>query len=167
MNLSTRIREIRKKHHLSQEQFAHKLGVTRQAVSKWELGDAVPDVDNIISISKAFNVTLDYLLLDELTDERIEYEEKKTKVKFNTNKGFIVLLLSSIGLIILPIMAKFIQFREFEVFGETYDDWRLYLNIAPLLYVKIILIIGVVLSIIYLLFTFFKESIKIFLNNIR
>ncbi len=62
MNLSGRIQEQRKKHGLSQDQLAENLNVSRQAVSKWESDQSVPDIDKIIAMSDFFNVTTDYLL---------------------------------------------------------------------------------------------------------
>ena len=60
--LGNKLYELRKKHHLSQEELAEKLGVSRQAISKWECGDALPDTDNLISISKLYGVSLDELV---------------------------------------------------------------------------------------------------------
>ena len=62
MALSEKIYELRKKAGLSQEQLAEQLGVSRQAVSKWESGKAVPESDTLVTISNYFHVTLDYLL---------------------------------------------------------------------------------------------------------
>ena len=62
MALSEKLYELRKKGGLSQEQLAEQLGVSRQAVSKWESGKAVPESDTLISISKYYNVSLDYLM---------------------------------------------------------------------------------------------------------
>ena len=62
MALSEKLYELRKKDGLSQEQLAEQLGVSRQAISKWESGKAVPESDTLISISKYFDVTLDYLM---------------------------------------------------------------------------------------------------------
>ena len=60
MNLGEKIKERRKQAGLSQEQLAEQLGVSRQAISKWESGKAVPETDTLISISKYFDVSLDY-----------------------------------------------------------------------------------------------------------
>ena len=54
--------QLRKKANLSQEQLADKLSVTRQAISKWESGQASPEADKIISLSAIFHVTTDQLL---------------------------------------------------------------------------------------------------------
>lgn len=62
MVLKDKIIEQRKRAGLSQEQLADILGVTRQSVSKWELGDSVPDVEKILQMSALFAVTTDYLL---------------------------------------------------------------------------------------------------------
>ena len=62
MALSEKLYELRKKRALSQEQLAEQLGVSRQAISKWESGKAVPETDTLISISKYFDVSLDYCL---------------------------------------------------------------------------------------------------------
>ncbi len=62
MNLSDKIQKLRKEHGLSQEVFAEKLGVSRQSVSKWESGSALPDTEKIVAISELFGVSTDYLL---------------------------------------------------------------------------------------------------------
>ena len=62
MALSEKLYELRKKGALSQEQLAEQLGVSRQAISKWESGKSVPETDTLISISKYFDVSLDYLM---------------------------------------------------------------------------------------------------------
>ncbi len=64
MGFGEKLLELRTKYSLSQEELAYKLGVSRQAVSKWELGPSLPETGSIISISEMFNVSLDYLLKD-------------------------------------------------------------------------------------------------------
>lgn len=65
MTLSEKIYTLRKQHTLSQEQLAEVLGVSRQAVSKWETGQSVPDTDKLIAISEQFRISLDNLLKDD------------------------------------------------------------------------------------------------------
>lgn len=60
--LESRIREMRKGLGLSQEQLAAKIGVSRQAVTKWETGAGTPDVDNLVELARLFGVTVDELL---------------------------------------------------------------------------------------------------------
>ncbi len=62
MNISDRIQTLRKGRGISQEELADKIGVSRQAVSKWESGQSTPDIDKIILLSDYFDVTTDYLL---------------------------------------------------------------------------------------------------------
>ena len=62
MKLPDKIIKHRKENGWSQEDFAEKLNVSRQAVSRWENGTALPDAQNILQISKLFHVTTDYLL---------------------------------------------------------------------------------------------------------
>ena len=69
MILADKITEERKKNGWSQEELADKLGVSRQAVSKWESAGAVPDLQRIIQLSELFSVSTDYLLKDEMEVE--------------------------------------------------------------------------------------------------
>ena len=64
MTLGQRIQQIRIEHGLSQEQFAEKLGTTRQTVSRWELDQTYPEIAKIVLISRVFSVTTDSLLKD-------------------------------------------------------------------------------------------------------
>ena len=69
MKLSDKLIELRKAKGWSQEDFAEKMDVSRQAISRWENGTALPDAQNILRISKLFNVTADYLLNDDYESE--------------------------------------------------------------------------------------------------
>lgn len=64
MTLGEKLARLRKARGMSQEQLAAALGVSRQAVSKWGLGEAVPDVSRVVAMSELFGVTTDYLLKD-------------------------------------------------------------------------------------------------------
>ena len=64
MTLGEKIKEARKNHGLSQEQFAEKLCVSRSAVAKWETDKGTPDIENLKAISSLLNVSIDYLLDD-------------------------------------------------------------------------------------------------------
>lgn len=71
MILADKIINERKKNGWSQEELADKLSVSRQSVSKWEGAQSVPDLNRIIEMAKLFNVSLDYLLKDELEPEAL------------------------------------------------------------------------------------------------
>ena len=75
MILADKITEERKKNGWSQEELANQLGVSRQAVSKWESAGAVPDLQRILQMSELFGVSTDYLLKDEMQAENITYHE--------------------------------------------------------------------------------------------
>jgi len=62
MTLGQRIQELRKQHNLSQEALGEKLGVSRQAISRWEMDGAVPEVDKLIAMGRLFEVSLNDLL---------------------------------------------------------------------------------------------------------
>lgn len=64
MTLGEKIISLRKQRGLSQEELAITLGISRQAVSKWETEDATPDTDKVIALADYFNVTTDWLLRD-------------------------------------------------------------------------------------------------------
>ena len=79
MTLGQRIQEHRIKLGLSQEGLGEKLGVSRQAVSRWEADGAVPDTDKLIALSKLFGITLNELLQVENPPAR---EEKRPRVRW-------------------------------------------------------------------------------------
>lgn len=62
MNVSERIQHLRKSKGISQEELADQVGVSRQAVSKWESGQSTPDIEKIMMMSDLFEVTTDYIL---------------------------------------------------------------------------------------------------------
>lgn len=70
MDIGKKIALCRKKARMSQEALAAELGISRQAVSRWETGEAVPDTGKVVELSRIFSVTTDYLLLDEVTEAR-------------------------------------------------------------------------------------------------
>ena len=69
MILADKIIKLRKKNGWSQEELAEKMKVSRQAVSKWEGAQTIPDLEKILQLGKLFDVTTDYLLKDELEEE--------------------------------------------------------------------------------------------------
>lgn len=76
MNLAEKIMFERKKTGLSQEQLADKLGITRQAISKWEAGSAVPELSKLLALSEVFGVSIDYLVKDSMKEDISRYREE-------------------------------------------------------------------------------------------
>lgn len=68
MSLGNKLAEARKKQNLTQEQLAERLGVTRQAVSRWESGTAYPETDKIVRMAQILEVSCDYLLQDSVNE---------------------------------------------------------------------------------------------------
>ena len=67
MEFSSKLYELRKTKGLSQEELANKLNVSRQTVSKWELGDSTPDMEKLTAISDLFEISLDELVLGKVS----------------------------------------------------------------------------------------------------
>ncbi len=76
-NFKENLRRIRKENNLSQEQLADELGVSRQAISKWESGAAYPEMDKIIALCDKFNLNIDDLLHKDIKEIKGEEESKK------------------------------------------------------------------------------------------
>ena len=102
MKLSEKLYKLRKERGLSQEQLADVLGVSRQAISKWESGAAMPETEKLIALSKYFGVTADYLLNDELDtcDANPMPEIKRTRLGAIGIFGIVIATLGVMGAII-------------------------------------------------------------------
>ena len=86
MTLGQKLKEIRKRFGLSQEQLAEIMNVSRQAITKWENDGGLPDINNLQELSKIFGITVDYLLNDKnvlpTLSMKKELDRKKYKNKF-------------------------------------------------------------------------------------
>lgn len=69
MEFHKKLYELRKKNGLSQEELAGKLNVTRQTISKWELGESTPDMEKLVMLGDYFNISLDELVLGKTIGE--------------------------------------------------------------------------------------------------
>ena len=106
MMLGEKIYNLRKEKGMTQEELALQITVSRQAISKWELGESMPDIENVVQLSELFGVSTDYLLKNEyeknnLPDVKIDNE------KMRNNHQIIKILISSvimIGIFIFVIM---------------------------------------------------------------
>jgi transcriptional regulator with XRE-family HTH domain len=75
--LGSKLQDLRKSAGMSQEDLAERLGISRQAVSRWERGDALPDTDNLIRLSKLYSVSLDELVGNTTAPQVIRMENSK------------------------------------------------------------------------------------------
>lgn len=69
MSFADNLKQLRKEHHLSQEELAELLDVSRQAVSKWEQGNGYPEVEKLLLLSSKLNISLDSLMSTEIAKE--------------------------------------------------------------------------------------------------
>ncbi|MBR3311665.1 MAG: helix-turn-helix transcriptional regulator [Solobacterium sp.] len=91
MSFGKNLQTLRKKNQLSQESLADMLGVSRQAVSKWELDEGYPEVDKLLILSKKLNVSLDSLLLGENTPTVSENGKPSDTIRIiSPNEGMII-----------------------------------------------------------------------------
>ena len=125
MILADKIIRLRKKNGWSQEGLAEKMNVSRQAVSKWESAQTVPDLEKILQLSILFGVTTDYLLKDEIEDEELtndtssdtmvkkismeeanEYIAQRKKASWRIALATFLCILSPIALIVLTMLSE-------------------------------------------------------------
>ena len=90
MTFGEKIQKLRKEAGLSQEELSYQLGVSRQAVSKWERDNGYPETEKIVRMGRLFNVTLDYLLNEEGTQASEQAGEPGIYVSRETADGFLL-----------------------------------------------------------------------------
>ena len=91
MSFSENLQAIRKKNHLSQEELAELLGVSRQAVSKWELGDGFPEVEKLLILSRKLNVSLDSLMTGSVPGNDVRETSRPGTIRIiSPNEGVIM-----------------------------------------------------------------------------
>ena len=101
MEIGNKIMELRKKKGLSQEELAEKVGVARQTISKWELGETSPDLKQSRELSKIFNVSLDELVDNDIKDVLVE---KTSNVEQLAGLILKLIKFSIAFIIILPLL---------------------------------------------------------------
>ena len=106
MKIGKKIMDLRKKNGLSQEELAEKIGVARQTISKWELGETSPDLKQSKELSKIFNVSLDELVSNDIQNVLIEKTSNTEKLA-----GIILNLLKIIIVFIVLLPLLFIVAR--------------------------------------------------------
>ena len=80
MEFHNKLYNLRKQKGLSQEELANRLNVSRQTISKWEVGDSTPDMEKLIAISDMFGISLDELVMDKVPDQMGETLSKSETV---------------------------------------------------------------------------------------
>lgn len=105
--LSEKLYQLRKNKGFSQEQLAEQLKVSRQAISKWESGTAVPESEKLIIISNYFGVSIDYLLKDEEENESKVIDGKSKEEKTKMIAGIIICITGIVAMIIWGMISIF------------------------------------------------------------
>ena len=146
MKFGDNLRNLRKIKNFSQEKLAEKVGVSRQSISKWECGEAYPEMDNILILCKIFNCKLNDLVHEDLTDisslgEDVKMnvvklkKEKQEKVKGLSKAIYIIaeigiviasiaLVIVLIGMIAVPILTSKFEIKEdnkIVAFGREFE----------------------------------------------
>ena len=121
MSFGEKLQMLRKKKGISQEQLAQQLDVSRQAISKWETGESLPETEKVILLAKFFDVTIDYLLCkqpgQESGPEEIQTgQEKATNhwfdrtLKWVKRKGYIAGFIISLYGFLALLLTRFAHF---------------------------------------------------------
>lgn len=112
MKLEEKLIVLRREKGLTQLQIAEKINVSRQAISKWESGNAVPSIENLKYLSELYGVSVDYLLNDDIvrTDQQEVIEgnshEKQTEVTAKKWIVFVCLIILILAIAVLLSMNK-------------------------------------------------------------
>lgn len=138
--LAGAILKIRQDNRLSQEQFAEIIGVTRQAVSRWEMGVSLPNINTLLFISEKFGVPVDTMLKE--TDDAAPKSETVDPVAKKKNYGFILLTIGILGLASLPFLAEWCRIKNMEVSHSAYTYSYNYIFEYPL---SILLVLALLL----------------------
>ena len=138
LQIANRLLQLRKERGLSQEELADQLGISRQAVSKWDRAEASPDTDNLICLAKLYNVSLDYLLQTEDSLEAIKTEQIKEEAKIvveedtedeDAKKPKVLNMLSGL----IPVLITITYFILGGVFNLWHPGWLVFLFIPVFL----------------------------------
>ena len=155
MRFCDKLPKLRKENNLSQEQLADRLGVSRQAVSKWESGSSYPDMDKMIQICNILNCTLEDLLDDGVIKQNSKSLETGNKNNFNTY---------------FQDFLKFIT-KSYNMFCSMTFKEKVTCFVEMIFLCFVLFIIGAIISsilggIIYSILKFLPETIHYFLSNI-
>lgn len=132
MNLPAKLASLRKQKGLTQMDLAEKLNISRQAISRWEVGAAIPSTDNLKVLSELYGVSVDYLLTAATDDSCMiaENQEQETKeqvwdAKSKKRRGILACALILAMAIIIVICVTIIQGREQNHFTPIGDMDRI------------------------------------------
>lgn len=125
MNFAEKIFNLRKSRNLTQEQLAEQLNVSRQSISKWESGQATPELEKVVAMSEIFDVTVDYLLkpseIDELSvkTEILEKQQQQLLNRENRRNKLLRCVIYSLGVYLIFFVVYIIGHFYFEIWNPA------------------------------------------------
>ena len=125
MKFNEKLTQLRKSKNLSQEELGNELGVARQTVSKWELGETTPEMDKLIKMSEIFEISLDELIKDKEIDTNINTNtnsndpnntntQKLTGLTIKIIKGILIFIAILAALYLVLIVSSLVIFNDFK-----------------------------------------------------
>lgn len=133
MTIGEKIYTLRKSNGWSQEELADRIGVTRQAISRWEADSAKPEADKIIELCDLFQISADYLLRD-MEPEAPPAAPAPAPAPSFTPVRFFGALLAGFGLVILAVLVVVGQVEGYQIYLDSvrYDGFVSYLFVNDL-----------------------------------
>lgn len=120
MNFSEKLYELRKKEGFSQEELAEKVNVSRQTVSKWEMGQSTPEMEKLIILSDIFNISIDELVGKEINND-IE-NKNDINIKPKKNHTFIKVLIGILCIYLITVVIKFIFYTRQQLIVDSFSE---------------------------------------------
>ncbi len=121
MKFNEKLTQLRKSKNLSQEELGNELGVARQTVSKWELGETTPEMDKLIKMSEIFEISLDELIKDKEIDTNINTNDpnntntqKLAGLTIKIIKGILIFIAILAALYLVLIVSSLVIFNDFK-----------------------------------------------------
>ena len=109
MKLEEKLVSLRKAKGLSQMNLAEMMNVSRQAISLWEVGTAVPSTDNLKYLGRLYDVPLEYLLNDDAPDPALQESEKNIEVSDTGPKRWVLMLIAIMAAVAVFLCAVFFR----------------------------------------------------------
>ena len=158
MNMADRIQYLRKTKGISQEELADKIGVSRQAISKWESEQSAPDLEKIIILSDYFEVTTDYILkgIEPVKDKDQDNKETVGNILYILSTALIIIgLLCAFGAwyeyqtmlsifvpMIIQVVGVVVYFMAKSISKEEASFYVKWINIAIIIFIPISMVTG-------------------------
>ena len=128
MDLGEKIANLRKESKLSQEELAEKIGVARQTISKWELNETAPDIKQAKELSHIFNVSLDELVGNDISNvvvEKISNTEKLAGIIIKILKVAGIILVAMVVIDLIVLISAVLFFRPNSSKVDTWSSGEL------------------------------------------